>query len=80
MNGYSNSGYKEGETEDRGRISGSVFFRPEKFDKLKAGLSYNAQFQKTGNFIIWESDSLAYTPSGTADTSLATSTLTYNRS
>jgi len=78
MNGYSNSGYKEGETEDRGRLSGSVFFRPEKFDKLKAGLSYNAQFQKTGNFIIWESDSLAYTPSGTADTSLATSTLTYN--
>lgn len=78
MNGYSNPGYKEGEQEDRGRLSGTFYFRPEKVKQLKAGIGYNLQFQKAGNFLIWESDSLAYTPSGTADTSLAASTLTYN--
>ena len=39
---------------------------------------YNYQVQKTGNFIIWESDSLGYTPQGGTDTSNAASTLTYN--
>jgi len=77
-NGYTNPGYKEGEQEDRGRISGTLYIRPERFDKLKAGIGYNLQYQKTGNFIIWQSDTFAYAPSGSADTSLAASTLTYN--
>ena len=77
-NGYSNPGYREGEEETRGRVSGTLFFRPAKMPKLKAGIGYNLQYQKTGNFIIWESDSLAYTPSGGADTSDVNSTLTYN--
>lgn len=77
-NGYTNPGYREGEEESRGRVSGTLFFRPAKMPKLKAGIGYNVQYQKTGNFIIWESDSLAYTPSGGADTSDANSTLTYN--
>jgi len=77
-NGYSNPGYREGEQEDRARLSGTFFFRPERLKDLKAGASMNLQFQKTGNFIIWESDSFAYTPSGGADTTLDASTLTYN--
>lgn len=76
-NGYTNPGYREGEQEDRARLSGTFYFRPKNIPDLKAGFSTNFQYQKTGNFIIWESDSLAYTPSGSADTSLDASTLTY---
>jgi iron complex outermembrane receptor protein len=78
VTGFKNEGFREGETEDRARISGTVFFRPQKIKRMKAGIGYNAQFQKTGNFIIWQSDTLGYTPSGGADTSNAASTLTYN--
>lgn len=77
-NGFFSEGYREGETEGRGRVSGTFYIRPEKRKNIKAGIGFNAQFQKTGNFIIWESDSLGYTPNGTADTSNAASTLTYN--
>ena len=75
---FNNDGYRGGETEQRGRISGSLFFKPQKMQGLKAGLGYNYQYQKTGNFLIWQSDSLGYTPSGGADTSNSESTLTYN--
>ncbi len=78
VNAFTNDGYKEGETEDRGRISGSLFFRSDRFKKLKYGLGYNVQLQKTANFIIWESDSLAYTPGGGADLNDPASTLTVN--
>jgi iron complex outermembrane receptor protein len=77
--GYKSAGYRQGETEDRIRLNGSVNYRFDKIKNLKVGLGWNAQIQKTGNFIIWESDSLAYTPSGGSDTSNAASTLTYNR-
>lgn len=77
--GYKSTGYRQGETEDRIRLNGSVNYRFDKIKNLKVGLGWNAQIQKTGNFIIWESDSLAYTPSGGSDTSNAASTLTYNR-
>jgi len=75
---FHNDGYKQGETEYRGRVSGCLFFKPRKIQRLKAGLGYNYQYQKTGNFLIWESDSLGYTPSGGADTTNSESTLTYN--
>ena len=75
---FHNDGYRGGETEQRGRISGSLFFKPQKMQGLKAGLGYNYQYQKTGNFLIWQSDSLGYTPSGGTDTSNSESTLTYN--
>jgi iron complex outermembrane receptor protein len=76
---YHNDGYRQGENESRGRVSGTVYFRFDKLKRLKAGVGYNYQFQKTGNFLIWQSDTFAYTPSGGADTSIATSTLTYNQ-
>ena len=76
-NAYSNPGYKQGETENRARVSGTFYIRPEKYSKVKAGIGYNVQYQKQGNFIIWQSDTFAYSPGGGADTSLASSTLTY---
>ncbi len=75
---YRNDGYRQGETEARGRVSGTVYFRFNNTSRLKAGIGYNYQMQKTGNFLIWQSDTLGYTPSGGADTSNAASTLTYN--
>jgi iron complex outermembrane receptor protein len=75
---FHDGGYKAGEMEYRGRVSGSLYFRPQKWKKVKAGIGYNYQVQKTGNFIIWESDSLGYIPQGGTDTSNAASTLTYN--
>lgn len=77
--GFKSPGYRQGESEDRIRVNGSVSYRFDKVKNLKVGLGWNAQIQKTGNFIIWESDSLAYQPSGGSDTSNAASTLTYNR-
>ncbi len=75
---YHNDGYRQGETEYRGRVSGTVYLLPQKINRLKAGIGYNYQVQKTGNFLIWQSDTLGYTPSGGADTSNSASTLTYN--
>ncbi len=75
---FRNDGYRQGESEYRGRVSGSLYFRVKNNDRIKYGVGYNYQIQKTGNFLIWQSDSLGYTPSGGADTSNAESTLTYN--
>ena len=77
--GFTNDGYRQGETEDRGRFNGTISFRPKKIKNFKASLGWNAQLQKAGNFIIWQSDSLGYQPFGGADTSVAGSSLTYNR-
>ena len=75
---FHNDGYREGESELRGRGSGSLYFKSQKFNRLKTGIGYNYQVQKSGNFLIWESADLGYTPSGGADTSNVASTLTYN--
>ena len=75
---FHNDGYRAGETELRGRVSGSLYFKSQKFNRLKTGIGYNYQAQKAGNFLIWESADQGYTPSGGADTSNAASTLTYN--
>lgn len=77
--GYTTDGYRQGETEDRGRINGTLYYRPAKLPKLRASIGWNAQYQKTGNFIIWQSDTFAYTPSGGSDTTMESSTLTFNR-
>ncbi len=75
---FHNDGYRQGESEYRGRISGTLYFRVKNNDRIKYGVGYNYQIQKAGNFLIWQSESLGYTPSGGADTSNAESTLTYN--
>ena len=61
---FHNDGYREGELEYRGRLSGTIYFRPEKLKRAKMGVGYNFQAQKTGSFLIWQSDSAAYSPSG----------------
>jgi iron complex outermembrane receptor protein len=61
---FHNDGYREGEFENRGRLSGTIYFRFSKIDKLKAGIGYNYQFQRTGSFLIWENDTFAFSPSG----------------
>jgi outer membrane receptor protein involved in Fe transport len=77
---YNDQGYRQGETETRGRISGTLYLRPLKIERLKAGVSFNYQLHKTGNFLIWQSADQGYTPSGGADTANPASTLTYNLS
>ena len=62
--GFFTPGYKDGEREDRGRLSGSFVYRPKKISRLKTGFHYNGQYENVGRFIIWESDSTGYTPSG----------------
>jgi iron complex outermembrane receptor protein len=76
--GFHNDGYRIGEEESRARVSGTLFLKPLLANRLKLSLGYNYQIQKTGNFLIWESDSLAYTPSGYGDTTAGASTLSYN--
>ncbi|MFN5846642.1 MAG: TonB-dependent receptor [Flavobacteriia bacterium] len=61
---FHNDGYREAEFENRGRISGTIYFRFKKIDKLKSGIGYNYQFQRTGSFLIWQNDTFAYSPSG----------------
>jgi iron complex outermembrane receptor protein len=61
---FHNDGYREGEMEYRGRLSGTIYFRPEKLKRAKLGIGYNFQTQRTGNFLIWKSDTNAYSPSG----------------
>ena len=34
----------------------------KKNKKLKAGLSYNAQYQDVGVFVLWKNDSMGYEP------------------
>ena len=75
---YNDQGYRQGETETRGRVSGTLYFRPVKIERLKAGISFNYQYHKTGSFLIWQHADQGYTPSGGADTANPASTLTYN--
>ncbi len=72
VNGFKNEGYKKGSLEDRARLSGSFFFKPSR--NLKLGLFYSGQYQYTGNFILWENDSLGYIAQGMG------STLSYQKS
>jgi outer membrane receptor protein involved in Fe transport len=72
-------GVRAGEDESRGRISGSFVYKPLKIKNLKTGLFFSYQKQVAGSFILWENDSLAFTPKGGADTSNIASTVTYTK-
>ena len=61
-NGVFQEGFRAEEIEKRGRLTGTLYFRPEKNERLKIGVNYSAQYQNVTNWILWESDSLAYTP------------------
>lgn len=68
-------GFREGEVRRQGRITGSVGYNIPQVRGLQVGLGYSVHFQHQGNFLIWESDSLAYTPMGGADVTDSASTL-----
>jgi len=76
VNEASNQGYRQGEVEKRGRVSGTLFFRPEKLRQLKVGIGWNAQWQERANFIIWDNADRGYQPSG-GPANMAGSTLGY---
>lgn len=76
--GYHNDGYRIGESEYRARVSGTLYAKAILDKRLKAGIGYNFQVQKAGSFLIWQNDSLGYTPSGYGDTTAGASTLSYN--
>ena len=59
-NMYLDSGYRQGESEKRFRINGSLYFRPEKLTKIRTGISYNFQYQDVNMFILWKNDSNCY--------------------
>ena len=72
---FGDMGYRQGESERRGRIGGNFYFRPENNKNIKAGIGYNFQSQVAGSFLVWESDSLAFSPRGGADINDPNSTL-----
>lgn len=73
---YRSDGFRSGEEQERFRFNGSFIFKPKRFKRLTAGLNYSANVERKGLFIIWESDSLGYQPSGgTADPLSDTSSL-----
>jgi len=76
-NGFTSEGFRQGEKEDRARLSGTFYFRPKRIERMKAGIGYNIQYQNTGSFLIWESDSLGYQPSGGAAENDSASTIGY---
>lgn len=59
-NAYIDSGFKQGANEKRYRFNGSFYFKPIKYPKFKAGVSYNAQYQDVGIFVLWKNDSMGY--------------------
>ena len=61
-NAYIDSGFRKGENEHRYRFNGSIFFKPTKNKKFKAGIGYNAQYQDIGVFVLWKNDSSGYEP------------------
>ncbi|MCO5259689.1 MAG: TonB-dependent receptor [Crocinitomicaceae bacterium] len=72
-------GYRQGEDENRGRISGTFFYHPKQVRGLKTGVNFNAQLQRNNNFMLWESDSLGYQPMGGANPEDPASTIGFFR-
>ncbi len=80
VNGFKTQGYKDGEEQERARLTGSFILRPIKAPKLKLKLDYSGQVEGVHNFIIWESAEYAYTPSGGLSSNPSDNTLTYEKS
>ncbi len=59
-NVFIDSGFRMRESEDRYRLNGTFYYKPEKHKRLKTGLSYNLQYQDVGIFVLWKNDSMGY--------------------
>lgn len=80
VNGYKTEGYKDGEEEERARLTGSFVFRPKKTPRLRFNIDYSGQVEGVHNFIVWESAEYAYTPSGGLSSNPSDNTLTFQKS
>ncbi|MDB0037954.1 TonB-dependent receptor, partial [bacterium] len=80
VNGYKTEGYKDGEQEERARLTGSFVFRPKKTPRLKLNINYSGQVEGVHNFIVWESAKYAYTPSGGFSNNPIDNTLSFQKS
>jgi len=60
VNGLLDEGYRDGNDEKRARVNGSIYFFPKNISKMKAGMSYQFQWQDKGIFILWKNDSMGY--------------------
>jgi len=78
-NGYRDGGFRDGEHEARARLSGTIYYRPARFKRFKTGIGYNAQYQDVGVFVLWQNDSLGYTPLGGGEGTPGT-TLSFQKS
>jgi len=59
---FNDDGYRYLETEDRIRFNVNTRYRFKRVDGLSAGVNFNIMRTRGGLFILWHSDSLAYTP------------------
>lgn len=66
--------------EDRARINGTFIYKSNAANRLKAGLTYNFQYQYIGAFILWKSDSLGYIALGGDDPKGSGSSVSYQKS
>ncbi len=74
--GYSDEGYKQGETEQRMRLNTNLRYRVPYVEGLSVGVNANSQISNGGLYILWQdADSGAYLPAGGLDT--ATTTISY---
>lgn len=66
---FSDQGYRQGETEQRGRFNANLTYRPTRIKGLTVSMATNIQAARGGLFLIWDdADSGAYRP---ADNSLS---------
>ncbi len=80
MSGFKDEGYKQGEAEDRARLSGLFVFRPKKLQRFKFDINYSGQVEGVHKFILWESDVYGYTPAGGLSSNPSDNTLTFEKS
>lgn len=62
INGLFNEGYKQGEKENRVRLNGSIFYRIGQKQRARLGISYNAQYEDIGIFVLWRGANEALLP------------------
>lgn len=80
ISGFKDEGYKQGEAEDRARLSGMFVFRPKKLQRFKFDINYSGQVEGVNKFILWESDVYGYTPAGGLSSNPSDNTLTFEKS
>lgn len=80
VNAFKTEGYKDGEDEERARLTGSFLIRPKKTPRLRFNIDYSGQIEAVNNFIIWESAEYAYTPAGGLSSNPSDNTLTFQKS